>query len=86
MMSQQEPNDEIENNEILENSADTETTAEPIDTLFSDESTDTSTTSAFTSLRDDMEEQILDSTPTEARTKFVEISKKEGPFILQKNL
>jgi len=66
MMSQQEPNDEIENNEILENSADTETTAEPIDTLFSDESTDTSTTSttsAFTSLRDDMEEQILDSTP-----------------------
>jgi|GEM_PF-1155805 len=65
MMSQQEPNDEIENNEILENSADTETTAEPIDTLFSDESTDTSTTTAFTSLRDDMAEQVLDSTPAE---------------------
>ncbi|MBT4694908.1 MAG: tetratricopeptide repeat protein [Planctomycetaceae bacterium] len=63
-MSQQQPNDEIENNEILENSADTGITAEPIDTLFSDESTDTSTTSAFTSLRDDMEEQTFDSTPT----------------------
>jgi len=59
-MPQQQPNDEI-----LENSDDEETTAKPMDTLFSDESTDTSTTSAFTSLRNDIEEQTLDSTTTE---------------------
>jgi tetratricopeptide (TPR) repeat protein len=58
MMSQQNENDEI-----LENSDDTETTAAPIDSLFSDESSDTAATSAFTSLRDDREEHILDSTP-----------------------
>ena len=59
-MSQQQPNDEI-----LENSDAEETTAKPMDTLFSDESTDTSTTSAFTSLRNDIEEQTLDSATTE---------------------
>ena len=64
MMSQQHENDEL-----LENSDDTETTAEPMDSLFSDESTDTSTTSAFTSLRDDMEEQVLDATPAEEAPK-----------------
>jgi tetratricopeptide (TPR) repeat protein len=65
MMSEQHQNDEIENNEILENSADSEATAKPMDSLFSDESSDTSATSAFTSLRDDIEEQVVDATPAE---------------------
>ncbi|MBT3890901.1 MAG: hypothetical protein HOF72_09765, partial [Planctomycetaceae bacterium] len=55
MMSQQHENDEIENNEILKNSDESEATSEPVDSLFSDESSDTSATSAFTSLRDGME-------------------------------
>ena len=63
-MSQHHENDENENNDIVENGADTETT-EPVDTLFSDESIDASTTSAFTSLRDDSADQIQDAPPVD---------------------
>jgi tetratricopeptide (TPR) repeat protein len=61
MMSLQHENDESENTEFLKNSDDAETTAAPIDSLFSDESSDTSATSAFTSLNEDLGEHILDS-------------------------
>ena len=62
-MSLQHENDESENTESLKNSDDAGTTAAPIDSLFSDESSDTSAISAFTSLHEDPREHILDSTP-----------------------
>ena len=61
-MSQHNENDENSKNDVVEHSADTETT-EPVDTLFSDESNDTSTASAFTSLRDDSADQIQEMSP-----------------------
>ena len=63
-MSQHHENDE---KDIVENGADTETT-EPVDTLFSDESDesiDASMTSAFTSLRDDVVDQVQDTSPVD---------------------